>query len=821
MTLTTPWRKAFRDFCQEGVRTVLVVLAIALGIAGFATVLSAYAILTRELNDGYLATNPASATLWTDRVDDELLGALLANGGVVEAEARRVVLGRIKARPGDWRPLQLFVVKDYSKIRVSKLVPQQGAWPPAPGELLIERDAFQVAHVRIRDAVTVKTAEGEERTLRVSGSVHDVGQAQARMEQIVYGYIGVETLALLGEEPSLDQLKLVVAGDRFDETHVRSVAADVKLWVESRGHPVRHMEVPSPGKHPHADLMGLLLLAQAGFGLFAVVLSGILVVNLLTALMAAQLRQIGVMKAIGGTRAQIAYIYLGQALLLGVAATAVAVPAGILGARAMCRAMAVFLNFDITSFAVPAWVYLLEGAVGLVVPLLAAAHPVWRGSSVSVREALADVGVAQNVFGTTAFDRALAGLGGVPRPLLLALRNSFRRRARMALTLVTLAAGGLFFMSALNNRGSMIHTLDRMFGAMKFDVIARFAAPVPIEKIERAARITPGVTAQEGWITTEASIARPDDELEAVEAGAPQAPAGGPHGAGGPPANRFTVVALPAATAFQGLQIEEGRDLRKDDTNAIVINTRLAAKEPELKVGSELSLRMGHRPMSFRIVGKTREPFTPATAYIPRAHLDQLSGGMFAGMTNSVRLVIEKDRQDLDSMTGLKAKLEESLLQEGLRASSIASKGERRVGFDEHMRIIYVFLVVVSCILGGVGGLGLMTTMSLNVLERRREVGVLRAIGASPTAVSLIVLTEAGLIVVLSWALSALVAWPVSKGLGDLLMTAMFGTGLDFVFEPRGPLVWLVVCLLLAALASALPAWRAARLSVREALAHE
>jgi putative ABC transport system permease protein len=98
---------------------------------------------------------------------------------------------------------------------------------------------------------------------------------------------------------------------------------------------------------------------------------------------------------------------------------------------------------------------------------------------------------------------------------------------------------------------------------------------------------------------------------------------------------------------------------------------------------------------------------------------------------------------------------------------------------------------------------------------------VLRAIGASSTAVSLIVLTEAGLIVVSSWALSALVAWPVSKGLGDLLMTAMFRTGLNFVFEPRGPLVWLVVCLLLAALASALPAWRAARLSVREALAHE
>ena len=58
------------------------------------------------------------------------------------------------------------------------------------------------------------------------------------------------------------------------------------------------------------------------------------------------------------------------------------------------------------------------------------------------------------------------------------------------------------------------------------------------------------------------------------------------------------------------------------------------------------------------------------------------------------------------------------------------------------MLMIYVFLIVMSVILGGVGGLGLMTTMSLNVLERRREMGVLRAIGASPRAVWLIVVAE-------------------------------------------------------------------------------
>jgi ABC-type antimicrobial peptide transport system permease subunit len=98
---------------------------------------------------------------------------------------------------------------------------------------------------------------------------------------------------------------------------------------------------------------------------------------------------------------------------------------------------------------------------------------------------------------------------------------------------------------------------------------------------------------------------------------------------------------------------------------------------------------------------------------------------------------------------------------------------------------------------------------------------VLRAIGAAPGVIWLLVLAEAGVIVVMSWALSVLGAWPVSRLLGQGLLAAMFRAQLDFLFEPQGPVIWLAVCLLLALLASALPAWRASRQSVREALAHE
>src|SRR5215217_9716569 len=237
--MNTLWRKAIRDFWHERARTVLVVFAIALGISAFAAVLSSYAILTRELDRGYLATNPASAVIRVDSIDDDLVKAILQNPEVSDAEPRRTISGQLKSGPVQWRNVILFVVNDYGNIRVSKLVPEKGAWPPATGEILIERDAFQVAKASIGDAVIVKTANGVEQPLAISGSVHDVGKAQARMENIVYGYINLATLAQLGEEPFLNELNILVAQNRFDEDHIRRVIADVEEVIKNHGHEVQ------------------------------------------------------------------------------------------------------------------------------------------------------------------------------------------------------------------------------------------------------------------------------------------------------------------------------------------------------------------------------------------------------------------------------------------------------------------------------------------------------------------------------------------------------------------------------------------------------
>jgi putative ABC transport system permease protein len=815
--MTTRWQKAFRDFWEESTRTLLVVLAIAVGISGFAAVLASYAILTRELNRGYMATNPASATLRTDAVDDDLLAAIATTPGVRDAEARRTLSGRIKGTQG-WRNLTLFVVKDFAHVHVSKINPEEGAWPPKTGEILVERDAFQVARIRIGENVIVRTTNGPERTLRVSGGVHDVGQAQARMENTVYGYITLATLAQLGEAPTLNQVKLVVSGDAFNEHYIESVVAEVKKTIESRGHAVTRIDIPTPGKHPHADIMGLLLLSLSSFGLFVLILSGVIVVNLLTALMAAQIRQIGIMKAIGGTRWQIARIYFGQALLLGAAAIAIAVPVGILGSRALCRAMALFLNFDVTSFAIPMWVFLLVAAIGFVVPLLAAAWPVWRGSGVSVREALADYGVAGNSFGASSIDRMLSGVGGLTRPLLLAIRNNFRRRARLALTVLTLAVGGLFFMTALNLRASMINTLDRLFNSKQYDLGVSIAGMAQLDALNRVVRNTPGVRSAEGWIASEGTI--PEAGHAVAGASTSHIASAGLHdsgSAGSKVDDRFILLAVPSDTKMLKPDVVAGAWLRPGDRDTLVLNGALASRSPRMRVGNRVTFPMGPGDVSLLVIGIVREPFSPPMAYMPREFFDAMPG--HAGVTNSARLVL--DKTDPASIDRVKAKLEENFAREGIKAVSMTSKGDNRFGFDQHMLMIYVALIIMSGMIGGVGGLGLMTTMSLNILERRREMGVMRAIGATPRAILLMLVAEGSIIGVVSWGIAAMAAWPLGNALGDFLVSKLFQSGLDFTFELRGLLVWLAISLILGAVASFVPAWDAIRHPIREALNYE
>jgi putative ABC transport system permease protein len=111
--------------------------------------------------------------------------------------------------------------------------------------------------------------------------------------------------------------------------------------------------------------------------------------------------------------------------------------------------------------------------------------------------------------------------------------------------------------------------------------------------------------------------------------------------------------------------------------------------------------------------------------------------------------------------------------------------------------------------------------MSINVIERTREIGVMRAIGASDRAVLRIVLLEGVIIGLLSWLIGGVAALPLSRFLARTVGFTLLRFYPSYIFPISGTVLWLAIVTLLAVFASFLPARGASRLTVREVLNYE
>jgi putative ABC transport system permease protein len=794
--LSPRWRKVLADVFGNKTRTALVVLSIAVGVFAIGMIGGARVKLLRGMQDSYAASHPASATLYTEGFDDDIVQTVRHMHGVAAAEGRRSVGVRVKVGPDEWKALQLIAIPHYDDIRINTFIPVQGAWPPKVRDVLLEGASVAFLDARTGEDLIVKTLDGKEHALRVGGTVHDTGRFPPFFSQTGYGYISFDTLERLGEPRDYNELTIVAAENALDKAHLNAVAAQVRDKVEKSGRTVLSVQVPNkPGDHPVNDGIQALILLLGVLGFFILLMSGFLVINTIGALLQQQTRQIGVMKSIGARSSAIIGMYLVTVLSFGVLALLIAIPLGRLGGQVLASYFADLFNFDIGDIPTPPAVFVIQVVAGLLLPLLAALWPVISGARITVREAIGGYGLGKGRFGRSRIDRALERIRFLSRPLLLSLRNTFRRKGRLALTLITLTLAGSIFIAVLSVRASVQLTLLDVFKYWDNDAMITLKQPYRIERLEDVALHTPGVARVEGWLTSGALRVRPDDsESENIAVNGP-----------------------PADTSIFHPNVVAGRWLLPADENAVVVNTALLKNETDIKVGDELTLKIDGHKRTWRVVGIVRQLLDNPQFYINRPALARVTGQ--AGLADMLAVVTEQ-RDGAFQAQAVK-ELEHQFERAGLEISRSETSSGIRAGAQAQFDIIIVFLLVMAALLAFVGGLGLMGTMSMNVIERTREIGVIRAIGASNGAVLRIVMVEGVLVGTLSWVIGALLALPISKLLSDAVGNLFIQTPFSYVFSIPGMLLWLGLVVAIAALASFLPAWSAARLTVRDVLAYE
>lgn len=793
----TRWTKVFRDLWSNRARTILVILSISVGVFAIGMIASAQDALTQSLAAQYAAMRPADAILLTEPLlDDDFVEGIRNMRGVEEAEGRRSLALRISldGRGETWRDLTLYALDDYDDQRLFFIREQDGLWPPEKGQVLLERASLPYIGAEIGDQILVKTPDGRKFHLTVSGRAHDLYRIPPVIEGWIYGYVSMDTLRWMGESEGYNELYVKAS----DPAQIRAVTDRAADRIEGQGLPVYRKTLPRPGEHPLNFIIDTVLILLGLLAALSMFLSALLVINVISALIAQQEKQIGIMKAIGARSWQVIGLYFGAVLILGLLACLPAIPLSVVGARALAAFVAELINFDPPQVQFTLEALQLQLGVGLLVPLFAAAPAIFNGTRISPAKVLSEYGISQAWAGASLLDHLLRRFPLLTRDILLALRNPFRKRGRLVLSLVTLTFAGAVFMAIVNLQASLNGALNEMFEFWRYDAWLIVDGHIPAERLVNEALSVPGVSSAEAWGFTIGRAVRPD----------------------GSESDNLYLLAPPAGTPLLDPPIIAGRGLRPGDTDAILVTPGLLANEPTLRLGGPMTVKIEGREQTYTIVGVMNMMGNATIGYF--TVMDYAAYARHTREPNRANaIILTLDTPHLTAQRAIASAVETRYDRANLRVISNFLIAEEREEIDGAFSIIVALLMVMTLVLATVGGLGLMGTMSLNVIERTREIGVMRAYGASSAAVFRIVILEGLLIGMMSWILAIGLSLPLSVLLAHNIGEAFMDYPMPASVSTAGILAWAALVLVISVLASLFPALNAVRLTVTEVLAYE
>ncbi len=806
------WRKVFSDLIDNKLRTALVVTSIAVGVFAIGMITGAYIIIGNDMSASYAANSPMNVELRTDNFDRDLVATIQGMRGIAEAEGRRVF--SIRARmPGSsqWTALNMVAIDDFSKIKINLQQPILGAVKPAEKQVLLEKKAFTTLNAQLGAELEFQLPDGQIKSMPVVGVVQDQTANAGDFLAAPFVYISMDTLESLRQPESFNRMFVRLSEGQNDSEHLRVMAAAVKDKVEKSGVTVNRTRTSKANEHPLAATVQAVLGILLALGILLLFLSSSLIANTISALLNQHLRHIGVMKLVGARRNQIFAMYIALIVAFGLIALLIAIPLGGQAAYGLASFIADTMNFSLLGYRIVPLAFVIQIVVGLAVPLLAGLVPVLDGSRITVLRAISGE-AARETEGRpagrprreSAFERfetgaaaALARRGiHLPRPLLISLRNTFRRRGRLMLTLFTLTMGGAIFISVFNVRVSLFDYIDAIGNYFKADVSLTFSQSYRLDKVKLAGMRFPGVTQVEGWGAASAEVLYPDKTV----------------------AENLVILAPPVDSSMVHPTGLVGRWLQPGDERSITVSESILKKFPGLQPGQSLRIKVDGKEADWKVVGIFKFVQQQGTiAYGTYEYISRLTHQ--ANRSASYRIMT--DQHDPAYQASTAEKLDSYFRKQGFHVSETRSGMSSLATASESLNILVAFLLTMALLTASVGSMGLAGTMGMNVLERTREIGIMRSIGAVDSEIMRTVIVEGVVIGGISWVLGAILSFPITYMLSTIVSLAVFDSPIDVHFTFLGFLIWLAVVLVLSALASVLPARNAARLTIREVLAYE
>jgi putative ABC transport system permease protein len=263
-----------------------------------------------------------------------------------------------------------------------------------------------------------------------------------------------------------------------------------------------------------------------------------------------------------------------------------------------------------------------------------------------------------------------------------------------------------------------------------------------------------------------------------------------------------------------------GRWLLPGEREALVVSDSIYDTYPDLQPGDTLRVNTpDEQEQDWTIVGVFRFSggLDDTLGYADYDFITDLMDIPNQAMTYRVIT----DGHSLEQQERIGREIDEYLRERDFLVNEVEAGLNTQKQSAEAINVLVIFLLLLALLTAFVGSIGLTGTMGMNVLERTREIGVMRAIGAADGEIIKSVIIEGGFIGIITWVLAVFASFPISHVLLKIISEAMMGSQMSLTFTLKGFAIWLAAVLLLSVLASTLPARNAARLTINEVLAYE
>ncbi len=791
------WKKVFADFWENKARTFLIIASISIGIFAVGVVGVGYFVIPESMEATYLSTNPANIQIQTDPFDEDLIKSIQKIKGVKDVAGRTTITAKVKnPKTGDWLSFSIIAVEDLSDQHIKILEHQSGKLIPDENELLITEDSLETLPVSPGSSIIVEMSDGTQRNFAVAGTVIDYSSDLAITFNQRTGFMNLESLDYLYLPRQYNTLLVTVSGDPNNLANIETVASFVNKEIKNTGCRILSQSVARSIDQPFANYTDALSVIISFIGLFILILSSSLIVNTMNALMAQHVRQIGVIKLIGGLRNQVIGMYLTLVIFFSLVSFLIAIPASAYVGRMLAANTLPALNgklFTTNLFIFLPEVIIIQGFVAVLIPILAAMKPIIQGASVPIHKALTSNLINQAVK-PGKFDLWLDNIRNKSGIITLGIRNTFRQKGRLLLTIFTLSLGCAIFISVFNVELSLTNQIDKVLQYNQADIFLNLERNYPIEEINQQLQQVPGVKFSEAWLATTALL-QTSSKTENV-----------------------LFVAPPEESTLVKRVVNYGRWVLPDEKNTIVVNDAFLNTFPLLKPGDQIVLEIAGKEAYWTVVGIFH--YTGLDQKYAFSSFNNLAE-VLNTRSHALSYRVVTQQHDLNYQMEMATLINQHLAASGYRVSSITAREEIVKQGLEKIQILIYLLLFLSVLTGIVGGIGLSGTLSLNVMERTAEIGILRAIGAYNSVIIRLVTFESFIIGLTSYVIGILASLPISFVLTNLVNQAIFGAGSDLVVTTKGFILWFFILIFLSLIASYIPARNASRLTIREVLAYE